>query len=224
MDPFMPFTTQKLRGILGVGGISASGITKKPEVLSGTEGINVAPATCCCCSSPIVDTFVLSWDRLGRSDLIEVGHKLGEATLLFEKIEDSTIESQLKKLENTKKSNLMANAQATPQKENISFDDFGKMDIRIVKILEAEKVAKTKKLMKMLVDTGIDQRTVISGVAEYFEPENLIGKQVCMLINLAPREIKGIASEGMILYAEDADGSLRLVQPAVAVNNGSEVK
>lgn len=224
MDPFMPFTTQKLRGILGVGGISASGITRKPEVMSGTEGVNVAPATCCCCSSPIVDTFVLSWDRLGRSDLIEVGHKLGEPTLLFEKIEDSTIEAQLQKLEDTKKANLMANTQATPQKENISFDDFGKMDIRVVKILEAEKVAKTKKLMKMLVDTGLDQRTVISGVAEYFEPKDLIGKQVCMLINLAPREIKGVASQGMILYAEDADGSLKLVQPAVLVNNGCEVK
>lgn len=224
MDPFMPFTTQKLRSILGVGGISASGVTRKPEVAAGSEGINVSPATCCCCSSPIIDTFVLSWDRLGRNDLLEVGHSLGEAVLLFEKIEDSVIDAQLQKLENTKKANQMANAQAIPQKDNISFDEFGRMDLRVVKILEAEKVAKTKKLMKMLVDTGIDQRTVISGVAEFFEPEDLIGKQVCMLINLAPRDIKGISSQGMILYAEDADGTLRLMQPGVSVNNGSEVK
>lgn len=224
MDPFMPFTTQKLRSILGVGGISASGITKTPEVAAGSEGINTAPASCCCCQSPIIDTFVLCWDRLGRDDLIEVGHALGEATLLFEKIEDNAIELQLQKLEATKLQNRLDSAQAPAQKDPIQFEDFEKADIRVVTILEAEKVAKTKKLMKMLVDTGLDQRTVVSGVAEYFEPHDLIGKQVCMLINLAPRSIKGIVSQGMILYAENADGSLKLMQPELEVNKGSVVK
>jgi len=106
----------------------------------------------------------------------------------------------------------------------VAFEDFGKMDIRVATILEAEKVAKTKKLMKLTVDTGFDKRTVVSGIAEFFEPEQLIGQQVNMLVNLAPREIKGILSQGMILLAEDADGKLVLMQPARAVKNGSEVK
>ena len=115
-------------------------------------------------------------------------------------------------------------ATAKPAKENIQFDDFGKMDIRVGTILEAEKVAKTKKLLKLKIDTGIDKRTVVSGIAEYYEPEDLIGKQVSILVNLEPKNLKGIVSKGMILCAENADGSLSIVSPDQKVKNGSEVK
>ena len=117
----------------------------------------------------------------------------------------------------------MANAVAKPAKENITFDEFSKMDIRIGTILEAEKVAKTKKLLKLKIDTGIDQRTVVSGIAEFFSPEDIIGQQVSILVNLAPRDIKGITSQGMILMAENADGSLAFVQPSKKINNGGGV-
>ena len=110
-----------------------------------------------------------------------------------------------------------------PAKENITFEDFSKIDIRIGTILEAEKVAKTKKLLKLRIDTGIDQRTIVSGIAEFFDPADIIGQQVSVLVNLAPREIKGIQSQGMILMAENADGSLAFVQPSAALKNGSGV-
>ncbi len=166
----------------------------------------------------------LDWSELGRTDLLVAGHKINKPELLFEKIEDKTIETQVQKLLDTKKANEMAEATAAPAKENCSFDDFMKMDIRTGTILEAEKVAKTKKLMKLLVDTGIDQRTVVSGIAEYYTPEEVIGKQVSVLVNLEPRKLRGIESQGMILMAEDADGSLKFVSPESAVKNGSEVK
>ena len=118
----------------------------------------------------------------------------------------------------------MAAAKATPQKENCSYDDFQKMDIRVGTIVEAEKVAKTKKLLKLKIDTGIDQRTVVSGIAEYYTPEQVIGQQVCILVNLQPRELKGILSQGMILMAEDADGTLKFVSPISITKNGSEVR
>ena len=117
----------------------------------------------------------------------------------------------------------MANAVTEPAKENISFEDFSKMDIRIGTILTAEKVAKTKKLLKLTIDTGIDQRTVVSGIAEFFNPEEIVGQQVSILVNLAPREIKGITSQGMILMAENADGSLAFVQPSKEVKPGGTV-
>jgi len=148
---------------------------------------------------------------------------LGEGKLMFAKIEDAEIEAQIQKLLNTKKSNELSTAKAEPSKHNISFEDFQKMDIRIGKILEAEKLPKTKKLLKLLVDTGIDKRTVVSGIAEYFKPEEIIGKQVSILVNLAPREIKGILSQGMILMTENADGELVFVAPTKTVNNGSAV-
>jgi len=166
----------------------------------------------------------LDWIMLGEQNLLKSGHQLNTPELLFEKIEDDVIEAQVQKLLNTKKANEIAQSKAAPAKENIEFDDFSKMDIRIGTILEAEKVAKTKKLLKLLIDTGIDKRTVVSGIAEYYEPENLIGKQVSILVNLAPKNLKGIESQGMILCAENADGSLSIVEPDKVVKNGAEVK
>jgi methionyl-tRNA synthetase len=166
----------------------------------------------------------LDWVKLGDTNLLAAGHQLNEPELLFEKIEDDVIEAQVQKLLNTKKANEIAQAKATPAKENIEYDDFSKMDIRVGTILEAEKVAKTKKLLKLLIDTGIDKRTVVSGIAEYYEPEKLIGKQVSILVNLAPKNLKGIESQGMILCAENADGSLSIVEPDQKVKNGAEVK
>ena len=164
-----------------------------------------------------------TWNNAGTIDLLKAGDQLGTAELLFDKIEDATIEAQVKKLEDTKQANLLANAEVKPLKENVSFDDFAKMDIRVATIIAAEKVAKTKKLLKLTLKTGIDERTVVSGIAEHFEPEAIIGQQVSLLANLAPREIKGIVSQGMILMAEDADGSLKFVQPGTAVNAGSMI-
>lgn len=163
------------------------------------------------------------WDKLGSTDLLAVGHELGKAELLFEKIEDDVIAAQLKKLEDTKLANALKEFKAEPQKDEAQFDDFMKMDIRVGTIKACEKVPKTKKLLKLTVDTGIDTRTIVSGIAEHFEPEALVGKQACFLVNLAPREIKGITSNGMILMAQDADGKLRLVQPNEAVKPGSQV-
>ncbi len=166
----------------------------------------------------------LDWDKFGETDLLVSGHKVNKPELLFEKIEDSVIEAQLQKLQDTKKANEMAEAKATPAKENIEFDDFAKMDIRAGTVIECEKVAKTKKLLKLKVDTGIDQRTVVSGIAEYYKPEDLIGKQVSILVNLAPKKLRGIESQGMILCAENADGSLSIVAPDVKVKNGSDIR
>ena len=163
------------------------------------------------------------WDTLGSMELIAAGHTIGTPSLLFEKIEDDVIQQQLDRLEATKAANAAAEVKAEPQKEACTFDDFQKMDIRVSTILAAEKVAKTKKLLKLTVDTGIDQRTIVSGIAEHFTPEELVGQQVLVLVNLQPRELKGILSQGMILMAEDATGALRLVQPSEAVKAGSMV-
>ena len=156
-----------------------------------------------------------SWEQMGSMELIAAGHTIGEAQLLFEKIEDDVIQAQLDKLEAARKAILEAEAaqNVTEQKAEVTFDDFQKMDIRVSTILAAEKVAKTKKLLKLSIDTGIDKRTIVSGIAEYYTPEQLVGRQVLVLANLAPREIKGIESRGMILMAEDALGRLVLVQP-----------
>ena len=165
-----------------------------------------------------------NWTDAGNENILADNHQLGTSSLLFDKIEDEVIEKQLQKLEASKKENELQNSVADPAKENISFDDFSKMDIRVGTILEAEKVAKTKKLLKLKIDTGIDVRTVVSGIAEYYEPENIIGQQVSILVNLAPRDIKGITSQGMILMAENADGSLMFVSPTKAIMNGGSVK
>ena len=160
-----------------------------------------------------VDKF--GWEQLGSMELLEAGHTIGEAQLLFEKIEDDVIQQQLDKLAASRQAKLAAEAaqNVAEQKPEVTFDDFQKMDIRVSTILAAEKVAKTKKLLKLSIDTGIDKRTIVSGIAEYYTPEELVGRQVLVLANLAPREIKGIESRGMILMAEDALGRLVLVQP-----------
>ena len=166
------------------------------------------------------------WERIGDMSLLAAGHTIGEPSLLFEKIEDDVIQKQLDKLEATKVANMEAAAAATPvepQKDNISFDDFGKADIRVSTILSAERVPKTKKLLHLTVDTGIDTRELVSGIAEYFSPEDLVGQQVLVLVNLEPREIKGILSRGMILMGEDASGKLVLLQPSSKVGSGSIV-
>ncbi|MBR7097630.1 MAG: methionine--tRNA ligase, partial [Alistipes sp.] len=165
------------------------------------------------------------WDNLGSMELVKAGHIIGEPQLLFEKIEDEVIEKQLKRLEDIKKANAAAAAaeHVTEQKAECTFDDFQKMDIRVSTILEAEKVAKTKKLLKLTVDTGIDKRTIVSGIAEHFTCEELIGRQVLVLVNLAPREMRGIVSQGMILMAEDASGKLELLSPENKTNNGAMV-
>ena len=163
------------------------------------------------------------WERLGAMDLLAEGHQIGEPSLLFEKIEDDVIQKQLDRLAEIKKQNMAAEVKAEPQKAECSFEDFQKMDIRVSTILEAEKLPKTKKLLKLTIDTGIDKRTIVSGIAEHFTPEELIGQQVLVLVNLAPRDFKGITSQGMILMAEDATGALRLVQPNEKTNSGAMV-
>ncbi|MBC6988229.1 methionine--tRNA ligase [Hymenobacter sp. BT491] len=164
-----------------------------------------------------------AWYAAGNPDALPAGHQVGEAFLLFDKIEDATVEAQVQKLLDTKKANQLASAPVTPAKENVSFDDFSRMDLRIGTIIAAEKVAKTKKLLKLTIDTGLDERTIVSGIAEFFIPEALVGQQVMVLLNLAPREIKGIESQGMLLLAENADGSLALMQPGQQTRNGSAV-
>ena len=166
---------------------------------------------------------VIDWDKMGDG-VIPAGHELGEAGLLFEKIEDATIQAQIDKLLATKKANEMASVKAAPAKENIQYEDFMKMDIRVGTIIAAEKVAKTKKLMKLTVDTGIDERTIVSGIAEHYTPEEVIGRQVSVLVNLEPKPLKGIVSQGMILMAENADGTLSFVSPDKEVKPGSEVR
>jgi methionyl-tRNA synthetase len=164
-----------------------------------------------------------SWDQAGQPDLLQAGQPFTNTGLLFEKIEDSVVEAQVQKLLNTKKMNELATKTPAPAKEPIAYDDFAKLDLRIATILAAEAVPKSKKLLKLTLDTGLDQRTVVSGIAEHFAPEAIIGKQVTLLANLAPRTMMGIESQGMILMAEDRDGSLRFLQPGEATWNGGTV-
>lgn len=167
----------------------------------------------------------LGWERLGEAELLPVGHRIGEPELLFEKIEDGVVEAQLRKLSETKAANAAVESKqhTDPLKDTISFEDFQRMDIRVSTILEAQRVAKTKKLLRLTVDTGIDRREIVSGIAEHYAPEELVGRQVLVLVNLAPRELKGILSQGMILMAEDASGKLRLLQPDEPTANGAVV-
>ena len=186
IEPFLPFTADKLMKMLNYGG-------------------NL-------------------WEHAGKMDLLIRGHKINEAVLLFEKIEDDQVQFQIDKLNKSKNDNAIANAVAAPAKENITFDDFNAVDIRVATIVAAEKVEKTKKLLKLTLDTGLDQRTVVSGIAEHYKPEEIIGQQVSLLVNLAPREIKGILSQGMILMSENSDGKLTFVAPVDKHNNGSVIK
>ena len=153
------------------------------------------------------------------------GHQLNPAALLFEKVEDEVIDKQIEKLNSKKQAaTVVEEVPVTPAKENINYESFATMDIRTGTILTAEKVAKTKKLLKLTIDTGIDQRTVVSGIAEYFEPEAIIGQKVSILVNLEPRDIKGITSQGMILMAENAEGKLTFVATVDDFSNGSVIR
>ena len=166
----------------------------------------------------------LRWSEAGKTSLLAPGHVINKPGLLFEKIEDEEITRQIDKLLATKKANDTADAKTTPGKEAITFDDFTRIDIRTATILEAEKVPKTTKLLKLKIDTGLDVRTIVSGIAEYYAPEAVIGKQISIVANLEPRKIKGIESQGMILMAEDKDGKLVMVTPSEKVSNGSMIK
>lgn len=186
-EPFLPFTSAKLRNMLGMS--------------------------------------AFNWADLGKIDLLNEGSQIGTPELLFEKIEDETIAAQVQKLENTKLANEAAAYKPNAVKENVAFDDFMKMDIRVATVLDCQKVPKADKLLQFKLDDGMGGRTILSGIAaSYPNPEELIGTQVCFIANFEPRKLRGIMSEGMILSAEDADGKLVLVQPSKNVANGAEVK
>ena len=170
----------------------------------------------------------LDWTLLGAESILAEGHQLGEAELLFAKIEDDVIQKQLDRLaairaEKEAEAKAELAKQVTPQKEECTFEDFGKMDIRTATVLEAERVPKTDKLLKLTIDTGIDKRVIVSGIAEYYSPEDMLGKQICILANLKPRVIKGIESKGMILMAKQNDGTMRFITPQETVTNGAEI-
>lgn len=196
-EPFLPFTSNKLRDILN---ISLS-------------------------DSPEANRIENSWNDVSKKAiLLPGGHTINKANLLFRKVEDQEIEAQLAKLEATKKANEQMNKAVEPQKDIITFDDFSKLDMRVGTIIEAEKMPKAKKLLVLKVDTGLDVRTIVSGIAESFTPEEIVGKQVTVLVNLAPRALRGVESEGMILMTEDTDGKLVFVNPDTdGVGNGNTI-
>ena len=232
-EPFLPFSAEKLRNILNVG-LNAGLDHRAGE--EGTCGENIfkpgeSAALHTVSSSARTEAaggVILSWDDLGSVSILPEGHQLGEPVLLFSKIEDSVVEAQVTRLEADKAANEAAakeaeTARPAPQKPECTFDDFEKMDIRTATVLEAERVPKTDKLLKLTIDTGIDVRTIVSGIAEYYTPEQMIGKQICILANLQPRKIRGIESKGMILMARQADGLMRFITPAEALANGAEI-
>ncbi|MDR2233347.1 MAG: methionine--tRNA ligase [Tannerella sp.] len=165
----------------------------------------------------------LEWSRLGEADLLETGLQLGTASLLFEKIDDAAVDKQIQKLMDTKKENELSTFTAKPVRETVTYDDFAKLDIRSGIVLECTKVPKADKLLQLKIDDGLGGRTIVSGIAQHYAPEELVGKQVCFIANLAPRPLKGIISEGMILSAEDADGKLVVITPATSVKPGSTI-
>jgi len=185
MEPFLPFTSEKLRAILNIDS--------------------------------------KDWNFAGSSDLLKSGHQINKQDLLFTKIDDDVIEQQIQKLKNSKEEKDSKQTNITPMKEEIQFDDFMKMDIRVGEILSAEPVPKSNKLLRFTVDTGIDKRTILSGIAKHFSPEKMVGKKVTVLANLAPRKIMGIESQGMILFAENEDGSLVSVTPSDTAENGATI-
>ena len=170
----------------------------------------------------------LDWNLLGQSDILKEGHQIGEAELLFSKVEDAEIQKQLDRLDAIRKereeaAKAEAAKQVAPQKPECSFEQLESTDIRTATVLEAERVPKTDKLLKLTIDTGIDKRTIVSGIAEYYTPEQMLGKQICILANLAPRKIKGIESKGMILMARQGDGKMRFITPQEALANGAQI-
>lgn len=166
----------------------------------------------------------LKWDMLGRDDLLPAGHKLSEPVLLFEKIEDDAIAAQLKRLDDIKKQNELSAWKPEPQQPDVPFDDFLKMDIRVGTVIECDRVPKADKLLRFLIDDGMEKRTIVSGIAKFYKPEDLVGKQVCFVANFAPRKLKGVESQGMILSAQNPDGSLVVISPSAPVTPGSQVK
>ena len=229
-EPFLPFSAEKLRNILKVG--VAAGFDHRAGE-EGTAGVNIYRAD----EGSALHTvsgeagaeagLTLTWDMLGTAILPE-GHEIGQGELLFAKIEDAVVDAQIARLEAIRAEREAAAkaAQAqvvAPQKEECTFDDFEKMDIRTATVLEAERVPKTDKLLKLSIDTGIDKRTIVSGIAEYYSPEEMVGKQICILANLAPRKIRGIESRGMILMARQGDGKMRFVTPQETLANGAEI-
>ena len=230
-EPFLPFSAEKLRGILNVG-IAAGSDHRAGEgeasVNRYVAGEGAALHTSSVIPSEVEGSLSLSWDDLGASSLLPAGHQLNPATLLFSKIEDEVVDGQIARLEAIRAEREAAAKAAeaavvTPQKEECSFEDFEKMDIRTATVLEAERVPKTEKLLKLTIDTGIDKRVIVSGIAEQYSPEEMIGKQICILANLAPRKIRGIESKGMILMARQNDGKMRFITPAETLCNGAEI-
>lgn len=210
-EPFLPYTSEKLKSILCLNEESSD------EVIS--PDIEIA-------SPPKADRKdSITWNNIStKQTLLPSGHQIGKGELLFSKIEDEQIQHQLDKLEATKKANLKMETTLTPQKETINFDDFTKLDMRVGTILEAEKMAKTKKLLILKVDTGLDVRTIVSGIAESFSAEEVIGKKVTVLVNLTPRALRGVDSEGMILMTENAEGKLVFLNPSEdGVDNGMSI-
>ena len=165
----------------------------------------------------------LKWDNLGQTDLLAAGHELNKPELLFEKIEDEVVEAQIKKLEETKKANEAANYKAAPIRADVDIEEFSKMDLRVGTVLECEKVPKADKLLRFLIDDGLEKRQILSGIAKYYKPEELLGKQVVFIANLPARKLRGLDSQGMILSAVNNDGSLSVVTVDRPVKPGSEV-
>ncbi len=239
-EPFLPFSAEKLRKILNVGLIAGADHrhgegTPTVNFYGENEAaaLHTYPArdggdTGARCSSADDFSVVLTWSLLGAGCLLPEGHQLGEPELLFSKIEDSVVEAQINRLEEIRKANEAAQAaeearRVTPQKSECTFEDFEKMDIRTATVLEAERVPKTDKLLKLTIDTGIDKRVIVSGIAEYYTPEQMVGRQICILANLAPRKIRGIESKGMILMARQGDGKMRFITPQEPLSNGAEI-
>ena len=228
-EPFTPFAAERLRTMLGVslnaGFDHRLGEQQTVNTYTPEEG-------CALHTSSVIPTEVegttLSWARLGETTLLPEGHQLNQPELLFAKIEDEVIDAQLERLsriraEREAAAKAEAAKQVTPQKDECTFEDFEKMDIRTATVLEAERVPKTDKLLKLTIDTGIDKRVIVSGIAEHYSPEEMVGKQICILANLAPRKIRGIESKGMILMARQNDGKMRFVTPSEALCNGAEI-
>ncbi len=241
-EPFLPFSAEKLRRILRVGIIAGTDHRAGEEGASGENIFTASEAAALHTVSGIVpngcpsseDSSVsLSWSGLSSGRILPVGHELGQAELLFAKIEDEVVDAQIARLNAIRAEREAAAAEAAakeaaakvePQKPECSFEDFEKMDIRTATVLEAERVPKTDKLLKLTIDTGIDKRTIVSGIAEFYSPEDMLGKQICILANLAPRKIRGIESKGMILMARQGDGKMRFITPAEILANGAKVQ
>ena len=226
-EPFTPAAAERLRGMLKLG--LAAGFDhragEQQTVNTYKDGESVALHTV---AEGQASEGTLKWDLLGSTEILPEGWEIAPAELLFEKIEDAAIDAQLERLARIKVENEAAAKaqlakQVEPQKAPVSFDDFGRMDIRTATVLEAERVPKTDKLLKLTIDTGIDRRVIVSGIAEYYSPEDMLGKQICILANLEPRTIRGIESKGMILMAKQGDGSMRFITPQEAVANGAVI-